>query len=354
MTSSSPKPVITLDELIALNDEIAALVRAGVPLDQGLQILGADLPGRLGRYATELSAQIARGESLTDALADSRSHVPRVYRAVVEAGMAAWRLPAALESLADSLRRLAETRRAVALLFIYPVLLFCFAWWLFSFSVEKIAPSVATAFEAQRVPGGDFVRWMAHLGKSAPIWGPLGPVIIISLAIAWWVVSGGARVVEGRRAVISFGWVPWMGRLQRISRTAAFVEVLKLLVENRVPMDQAVELAAEAAGDKKLIAGATQWADAVRRGEAGPADGVPGLPPLLRWLIAGGQQNEALLPALRHAADDYRRRAQDQAEMGRVLLPIFVTVCVSGLIVVAYALVLLGPYFYLLKGLARP
>jgi type II secretory pathway component PulF len=119
-------------------------------------------------------------------------------------------------------------------------------------------------------------------------------------------------------------------------------------------MDQAVELAAEASDDKKTIASAKHWADAIRRGETGRADSVPGLPPLLRWLISGGQRNEALLPALQQAADEYRRRTEEQAEMGRVLLPIFVTVFVSGLIVVSYALVLLGPYFYLLQGLAKP
>src|SRR5262249_24254537 len=118
--------------------------------------------------------------------------------------------------------------------------------------------------------------------------------------------------------------------------------------------DQAIELAAEASGDPTLIAGAAQWAGAIRRGESGPADGIAGLPPLLRWLIAGGQRNEALLPALRPAADDYTRRAQEQAELGRVLLPIFVTVCISGMIVAAYTVMLLGPYFYLLRGLARP
>ena len=52
MTSPSSKPVITLDQLVALNDEIAALVRAGVPLDRGLRSLGEDLPGRLGRFAS--------------------------------------------------------------------------------------------------------------------------------------------------------------------------------------------------------------------------------------------------------------------------------------------------------------
>ena len=41
--NGSPQQV-TLDQLIALNDEIAALARAGVPLDQGLLHLGRDLP----------------------------------------------------------------------------------------------------------------------------------------------------------------------------------------------------------------------------------------------------------------------------------------------------------------------
>ncbi len=354
MSPSGPKPAITLDELIALNDEIASLVRAGVPLDQGLHLLGADLPGRLGHFAKELSAKIARGESLTDALFESTSRLPRIYRAVVEAGTAAGRLPAALESLAGSLRRLAETRRAVALSFIYPVILLCFAWLLFAFSVTHLAPAVAATFQEQRLPGGELIRRLARLGDSAGTWGPLGPVVIVVAALAWWLVSRGARVVEGRRAAISFAWVPWMGSMRRLSRTAVFVELLKLLVENRVPLDQAVVLAAEAAGDEALTAATLHWAEEIRRGQAGPAERVPGLPPLLSWLVAGGQRNEALLPALRHAADDYRLRAQDRAEIGRVLLPVFVTVCVSGLIVLAYTMLLLGPYFYLLRTLARP
>jgi general secretion pathway protein F len=354
MSSASPKPAISLDQLVALNEEIASLVRAGVPLDQGLSLLGADMPGRLGQFATQLSAEIARGEPLDKILADSSSHLPRIYRAVVEAGIAAGRLPAALESLAGSLRRLAETRRSVALTFIYPLVLLCFAWGLFAFSAAHLAPAVANAFYYHRVAGGGLVRFIAHIGESARFWGPLGPAIFIVLAIAWWFVSGGARVVEGGRATVSFGWVPWMGSMQRLSRIAVFVELLKLLVEKRMPLDQAVELAAEAAGDDALIAAARQWAEDIRFGRLELADDLPGLPPLLRWLIAGGQRNEALLPALRHAADDYQRRAQDHAEIGRVLLPVFVTCCISGLIVVTYTMLLLGPYFYLLRALAAP
>ena len=49
---------MTVDELLALNDEIAALVRAGVPLERGLADLGGDMPGRLGALATRLVDEV--------------------------------------------------------------------------------------------------------------------------------------------------------------------------------------------------------------------------------------------------------------------------------------------------------
>ena len=66
----------TLDDLIALNDEIGALVRAGVPLEQGLAELGDDMPGRLGRVAAAVAERTARGESLQQALADHALALP--------------------------------------------------------------------------------------------------------------------------------------------------------------------------------------------------------------------------------------------------------------------------------------
>jgi type II secretory pathway component PulF len=352
MTSPPSKPAITLEQLIALNDEIAALVRAGVPLDRGLAAVGQELPGRLGRFARKLSEQLARGESLTAALADPHSKLPPLYRAVVEAGIAAGRLPAALESLAGSLRRLVQTRRGVVLSLIYPVILFLVAWSLFAMSASLAAPAVYNSFHDLHFPGGESFHWMARLGASARIWGPLGPALLLLLGGLWWLGSKAAAVAQGERATWAFGWLPGMSRMLSLSRTAVFVEVLKLLVENRLPLDQAVTLAAAAAGDAALIDAAQQYAAAIRRGEPVPASGLRGLPPLLNWLIAGGQRNDTLLPALRHAADDYLRRAQYQAELARIMLPVFVTCVLGALIVAAYGLGILTPYTMLLRSLA--
>ena len=179
------------------------------------------------------------------------------------------------------------------------------------------------------------------------------PAIVLVLVWLWWIGSKGAAVAQGVRATWVFGWIPGLGRMLRLSRTAVFVEVLKLLVENRVPLDRAMTLAAEAAGDAALGEAAVEFASAIRRGEPGLAADFPGLPPLLSWLIAGGQRNDTLLPALRHAADDYQRRAEYQAELSRVMLPVFVTCTISATIVAAYMLVVLAPYFMLLRSLAE-
>ncbi len=63
-----PPVSITIDQLLALNDEIAALVRAGVPLERGLVVTGRDLRGRLGGSRRPWRGGSAAGESLSEAL----------------------------------------------------------------------------------------------------------------------------------------------------------------------------------------------------------------------------------------------------------------------------------------------
>ena len=94
--AAAPFGAISLTDLAALNDEIAALVRAGVPLERGLTGGSSDLPRRLGAYAAELGARMERGESLAQAVA-AQKNFPPVYRAVIAAGTKAGRLPVALE-----------------------------------------------------------------------------------------------------------------------------------------------------------------------------------------------------------------------------------------------------------------
>jgi general secretion pathway protein F len=91
---------ITIDQLLALNAEIAALTRAGVPLERGLLIASRELRGRLGKIAGTLGRRLSRGEGLVEALEGEGRSIPPLYRAVVEAGARSGQLPVALEGMA--------------------------------------------------------------------------------------------------------------------------------------------------------------------------------------------------------------------------------------------------------------
>src|SRR5262245_23349033 len=121
---------ISIEQLLALNEEIAALVRAGIPLDRGLLEAGRDVRGRLGRIAASLGRRLKKGESLVEALESERQSIPPLYRAVVEAGTQAGRLPIALEGLARYVRGYGEARTAIGLALWYPLIVLSLAYGL--------------------------------------------------------------------------------------------------------------------------------------------------------------------------------------------------------------------------------
>ena len=187
MAESQPSAAgaISLDELIALNDEIAALVRAGVPLDRGLWRLGGDLGGRLGRLAARLGEGLGRGESLAAALGGSDAGFPPFYCAVVEAGARTGRLAAALETVAGGTRRLADARRMVVASMIYPRLFFCSPGALFVLFVSRIAAALLTVFEWAPVPAPRLLEAFVFLRASVAYRGPAVPIAAV-FAFGWW------------------------------------------------------------------------------------------------------------------------------------------------------------------------
>jgi len=347
-------PAITLDQLIALNDEIAALVRAGIPLESGLGQLGGDLPGRFGRLAAGLARRMEQGEALGVVLAREVSGFPPVYRAVVEAGMRTGRLAAALESVAGAARRLAETRRLVLSSFLYPLLVFLFAWCMFLVLVTQIAPRIAVPYAAFSPRVARPLEILASWSPTVAYWGPAVPAVVVLLAVLWWVLSGRGSLVESAMSRVLLGWIPWIGPMLHGFRAAALAEFLAMLVESDVPLGESLRLAGQAAGDARLRRGADRLAEAVLQGRPLDARAArqDGLPPMLVWLMMVGQRRSGLAAALRQAADHYHRHAYRQAEAARLFLPMLLTVLVGGGATLAFALAVFVPWITLLQSLS--
>jgi len=347
---------ITIDELIALNEEIAALVRAGVPLETGLVGFGSDVKGRLGRLAEALGGRLERGQSLPEALEAEGDRVPPLYRTVVEAGLRSGRLATALESLTGFARGVADLRRLIGLALIYPAFVFLVAYGLFVALVVVVGPPMIEAFTSIAETRPRFADGIETLANTAVYWGPIGPILVV-LGVATWVRSG-HRLFRG-----SGGLSAWIGALPMVrpmlqnARTALFAELLATLLEHDVPLPEALSLSAQAIGNPRLIQTAERAADAVQRGErlrdALPAKDRTTLPPMLRWLIVTGQEQGGTVEALRLAASRYRQRAIEQAEMARVLIPAQILLVIGGTSALLFGLGLFLPLTEFLHVLAR-
>jgi type II secretory pathway component PulF len=341
---------ISIDGLVALTDEMAALARAGVPFESGLADAARDLASRPGEVAAAMSERLKRGESLQQVIDGSPDIFPPAYRAVVDAGIRAGRLPAALEGLAESSQRTAELRRAIRASMIYPVVIALIAYLMFVLALVRFQPLVSATYKSLEVPSSRFNQAMVALGQSAHIWAPATAVVALALIGFWWYRSGRAGAGNGPLQNLS----P-LRRVRQCGRIATFADVLALLIEHRVPLDQSIALAADASGDPTLSRAAHGLVEQLNRGTTGPAlrENLSGFPPLLGWLLATASQFPGtLVEALRGTAEAYRRRAIRLDLWLRMYLPMILTVTIGGTAVVLYALSVFIPWYGMLHEAA--
>ena len=351
---------LTTTEVAALHAELAALIRAGVPLDRRLADLGRDLTGGVGRSLTRIGERLEAGESLAGVLKDPAIGIPETYRAVIEAGVRSGKLSVALEDVATAARRVAEARRIVGLAVIYPLAVALFAYLLLILVVLYFFPLLTQVIEGllQRPTMSVVImQWLSDY----LVWWVAWPPLLVAL-LTWRLWRGdpsdeniGTRSFPQRWRRRWSRYTP--AAVMRLSQLATLSDLLGLLIAHQVPLDQAVRLAAQATGWKSWMAAAEQIASCLQRGES-PVDSfraAPRFPAVAGWLACGSTgaipEESLAARALRQAAESYRDQAAAALDRLAVYLPALYSGALGGAAVMAYAVVLFAPYYELLLRL---
>lgn len=342
---------ISLDELVVLNEEMAALVRAGIPLDTGMAGLSDDLPGRLGVLANEISQRLSKGESLPQILADDGRSLPTVWRAVVESGLRAGELPLALESMATTGRNIADMRQAVMTSLVYPLFVVFVAIVSLVLLTTRISPVMLVAFHDFTERESPLLSSLVWLGRHSVWWAGFLPMLGAICLATWWFTTSRAHVLSNATLI---RW-PASLALLRNSRLATFTEILSLLVRQNVPFHEGIELASQASGDRNLRDAGATVAASLRQGKSLSVTdvGMAAFPPLLGWLLAYGGQTETLSRMLQEMSQRYRHQARRAANFTAVFLPIIITVVVGGTVVLLEAIAVFLPLTQFYTDLAR-
>lgn len=328
-----------------LHQELAALARAGLPLDSGLRSLSHALPGGLGTLANQLAEKLERGESIDDVLRASGSPQQRVYAAVIAAGIRSGNLAKALESVVASAAAGNQLRQNLWMELAYPALLLFVGYGLLEFSFRNLVPVELIGnehFDASNA----FTDSLAAVTPWMQDWGFVLPAFIVLAIVAF---TG--LVQRGTSFGVSTRWrVGPLARFRREQALHRFFDVLAMLIEHAIPLPEALTLAAESSGWPELAAAAQRMCARLRRGEAMIAESP--VPTTVSWLA--GSDPATFATVLRREGERRRVRAADLAVWLTRWYPLLITLGVGLSFVVLLAVVNLGPFLNLLHRLSQP
>jgi general secretion pathway protein F len=337
----------SLDDLICLNQEIAAFVKAGVPMELGLRGLTGSVSSRLGRLAQRLADRLTNGQKLSDALAEEGPVVSPVYTAVIEAGIASGKLPEALESLTASSLMIQELRRRLMLAAIYPMMCAVFAYGLFCLFIAGMAPHLIDTVGS--FSAGWPVRFLQFLNRNSDYFIQVIPSVVLTFVVVVVLL----RKTFMRRVwerMTSLRWVTG-----RSLNWAQFTEILALQLEHGAPLAPSFTLAANATEDRRLRREALLVSSELGDGQSltRSLQSVRSLPPLVRWMLASAEKQGTLAATLRQLSAMYRRQALRRAAIIKVWFPVAMTVFFTTVIGLSYALAFFLPLRAFLIGLMQ-
>jgi general secretion pathway protein F len=350
--SGSQPPRVTLEDLAALNREMSALVRTGLPLEAGLRQVADDFSGGASSLAARLADETSAGKTLAEAIAAQGDSLPPVYKAVVDAGLKSGRLAAALEGFADTAARMASLRQIAGQAVIYPVMVAIVAWLM----LLVIASIAGQGYESLEIRDSFWINALRLPGSIALPLAIAVPVVLVAAVLLWWRSSATMDTSDSSGGVMR--WLrrsPGGRRAAKLSGYANFADLLHMLLSCRVPLDEALPMAAHASGAVELEQPASELAAQVAAGGAleSQLPALRRLPPLVRTALLTGVTEAGLLTGLQRASSIYRERAAAWIADVTVLLPMAITVALGLCVVGVYALLILHPYFTTLHHLSH-
>ena len=305
-------------DLAVFSRQLAALLKAGLPMVQAIATLRQQTSRpKLAGILEDIEAALT-----TDAmsLAEAMAQHPRVFdpvcRGLIHAGEEGGRLSSSLEQLSTYLSRSAKLRSQVVGAFVYPLVLLTMGL----LAVMVLLTFVIPKFEKLFGSFGQELPWVTRLlmqvgSALATGWwaGLLGLGLLLWAAVSVWRRPTTRRAVD--RLLLS---LPVAGPLITKLEVARLSRTLAALLDGGVRIVPALQITAEAVGNRVVRAAFTPITHAVATGqEIGPSMADTQLfPPLALNLIRTGEGTGELSSMLRETAEifeDETQRAVDAA-----------------------------------------
>jgi type IV pilus assembly protein PilC len=340
-------PRVTPRALLVFNQELLALVRAGLPILSALDLLRErGQQSRLRSLLAEVRDEITGGAALSAAMARHAQVFGPLYTASLRAGEQSGNFVDALTRYVEYQKRILTLRQRLRAALTYPAILITASLVVIVFLLTFVVPTFSTIYGDMDAELPVATRILVGITGQLKRLLPLAALAVTGFGLALW---RWRLTPEGRR--LTDRWIlalPWVGTLISGYLFSRFARTLAMMQAGGIPMIPSLETTLATVGnaylDGKLrtaiprVAAGNTLADALDR------SGVS--PPFLVELVSVGESSGSLGEMLGHIADLYDAEMDTRiTALAAAIEPVIMIG--MGLVVAAIVVIMYLPIFHL-------
>jgi len=339
---------VRTSEFLIFNQELATLLRAGLPLVQSLDILRKRVPNPTFRAALDDIYERVRGGSALSEAFEAQGMFPGVYTASLTAGEKSGSLEQVVRRYVQHVKVLTRVRAQVISALIYPAVLVALSVVVVGLVVFRLVPEFAQ-FYAQYGPNANLpLSTRVGVALSTRLVGSAGLLLLILAAVVALGVIALRAPGQRKRVHAAILTLPYFGQLARKFATAQVSRTLATLLAGGIPLVNALDIAARSTGNQAVgetlqvaardVREGGSLADALARGQMFPHVAVE--------MVEVGESTGALAEMLTSVADFYDEENETSlTRFTNLIQPLLLIV--KGIVIAGLLLSLYMPLFQL-------
>jgi type IV pilus assembly protein PilC len=344
---------INTREFLVFNQELATLLKAGMPLVQSLDLLKRRIVSPAFRSVLDdVHERVRSGTALSDAFAVHGELFPRVYTASLLAGERSGNLDAVLRRYVEYTKIIDTVKRKTISALVYPAILVTLALVIVAIIVLYAVPAFSDFYSSF---GADLPVVTRLIVSASSLIRSQFLLLLAAFACATLIVVGWVRQ-PGQRAKFDHPilGIPILGGVARKFSTSQMARTLATLLGGGLPLVNALDIAARSVSNRYMAKQLEVVSGRVREGEsfAAALDGRRAFPEVAVKMAEVGESTGALQDMLNTVADFYDEEISTNMERFVTLVEPTLLV-IMGIIIASLLLAMYMPLFQLSSVLSQ-
>lgn len=346
-SASRSRKIISTERFILFNQELAALIRAGLPILQSLDLMleRQRLP-RFKAALTDIRDKVQSGVAMSDAFAAYGDAFPAIYSTSLRAGERSGEVETVIRRFLKYQKLLLTLRKKVITAMVYPAALGVLSLVMIFVMLTYVIPKFSEFFEGFQSELPLLTRIIIDLSLTvrSNIFLILGAGTALVLLFRTWARTGsGRKTFDGLKLR-----VPFIGGVLRRVAIMQFTQSLATLLGGGTPLVPSIEIASQSVTNRAIGAKLENLTQPVREGQPlwRSLEDTGVMSDLAVEMVKVGESTGALVEMLQNASEFYDEEIE--ASLTRVMALIEPAILVIlGLVIGVLLLAFYLPMFQL-------